>query len=269
MNTTDSNTTIALLKALLAEAEANLAVIRKDLDANEALPKGTKGKKATAAALQVGLEVQTTQRNSLRQRLVEALRPLAKAKADQMLTDAVSHTTLLKQFIATGHYCNLVTHNGLTFVVKARGLESSIELEAQCSPEQVVEYAQKQLERTEKNLTYFIERLASATAQGEQVVVEECHRKIAENKDYIEMMKEWLAEPTLAPYGQFGYSVDVRKGWGEKPWSISTSTFSGDVEDADLLISLLQAAKVIHAEVSSLTLPHDLFGSCLNELIEA
>lgn len=269
MNTTDSNTTIALLKALLAEADANLATLRKDIEANEALPKGTKGKKATAAALSVGLEVQTAQRRNLFARLEEALQPIAAANARQMLLDAVSGTTLLKQFVGKDNYANLVTHNGRTFVVKGRNLESSIELEAQHSPEEVIAYATKRLAETEKSKAYYVERLPEAQKNGELAVVEECQKKIASSDEHIEMLKEWLAEPTLAPYGQFGYSVDVRKGWGDKPWSISTSCFSGDIEDTDLLIAMLHTAKAIHAEASSVSIPQDLYKQCLNDLIAA
>jgi hypothetical protein len=260
---------VSLLKALLADSEASCESLSKEIETNEAKPKGTRGKKAEALVLAAKYEAAYEIREELEERLDEALRPYAVEASKKAQTEAVKDTTYLKALTGArinGEYGVLLTIGNRKYVLSGGGadLNHTIELAPKETNEKIIEKANRYIKECESSLKYLKSKYEDKELDADEL--DETSRKINEVTSNLVEYKCWIADPENACVAKFGYSVDVRShtyrdanGDYVSDLEVATSTFSGDAVDVADFKTMLDVALVIINERKSVVIPQDGF----------
>lgn len=258
---------VSLLKALLADSEATCESLCKEIETNEAKPKGTRGKKAEALVLAAKYEAAHEVRDELEERLDEALRPYAVEASKKAQTEAVKDTTYLKALVGArinGHYGVLLTIGTRKYVLSGGGanLDHTIELAPKETNAKIIEKANRYIKECESTLKYLKSKYENKELTADEL--DETSRKINEVTTNLVEYKCWIADPENACVAKFGYSVDVRStsyrddnGEYVSDLEVATSTFGGDAEDVADFKTMLDVALVIINERKSVVIPQD------------
>jgi hypothetical protein len=266
MNTNQTNTpSVELLKTLLIEANEVVKTLDAEIEANNALPKGKRGKKSASIALEAKRDTAEGTAFSIASKLREELRSEAFAIAIAKFKESVKDLpTMSKMFDARSKRA-IITDDarGNKVLVFFDFWLESIEVRSKSSNDEVIAHVATATLKENKSLKSLETWLADLTAKNDDPEqIKTVQRDIDRVKSRLVMLAEWGEDPENATHGRWGFSVDVRGS------NLNASTFDGNIDDANVAVGVIEVAMKIATEAKFIDHKRHRVDAELDQLME-